>query len=448
MVDSYVILAPILLLPILALLRFIGCNQFWGLNEVTLRPDSADVNCGGPAVDTFEADTEDGGTNGNAFTSTGGNHFSQTDSTPVMDQRGSAVSQVYGTCRVGTSFAYRFDISSGGHVVTLRFAEIGEAQNPGDRVFTFTIGDRPPMTYDIIGKTGARLVSQDEVFAVPVVQDALTIQFNGTSGDALVNAIQVDKLDAVVVSPAIFTMFVGQSQPFQAGASWSSGAAIAWSADSGQIDQSGTYTADSGILHPVQSQITASANNGTETHTGTATINVYLRRDTITKGVWNAEYGRDGYVLPGAPGSPPIPPLNKFPSYLKQFNATKLDGTALDVFTYANSAGDPRVAVDATGNPRPAVVWYDANAVVQPSIFSFEFKDSQPHLVGIYCLDFEPLGRVQTIQVTNAQGVLDTQTLANFGGGVYLFWISSGPIQIQVTPAPGFNAVVSGVFLR
>jgi hypothetical protein len=81
MLDWFLIFAPILLLPIVALLRFVGCNQAFGLNEVTVIADSADVNCGGPAIDNFEADTEDGGTTGVAFTSNGGNHFTQTDST-------------------------------------------------------------------------------------------------------------------------------------------------------------------------------------------------------------------------------------------------------------------------------------------------------------------------------------------------------------------------------
>jgi len=447
MLDWFLILAPILLLPIVALLRFVGCWLLYHVDPLPT-PDSTDVNCGGPAVDTFEADTGDGGSSGVGFQSTGGSPFTQTDTTPVVDQQGNAVSPVYGTCRVGATFSYSFAINNGGHVVTLRFAEIGDAQKPGDRVFTFAINDLAPIPYDIIGKTGGRLIAQDEEFAVPVTANALTIQFTGTSGDALINAIQVDLLDAIVVSPATVTMFAGKSQSFQAAASWDSGAAITWSAESGQIDQTGNYTADPGILSPVQTEITATADNGAEPYTGTAAINVYLQQDTITKGKWTAQYGRDGYVLPGTAGPPPIPELNQLPAYVNQFSATKLDATALDVFTYAASSGDPRVLVDAGGNPRPAIVWYDSNSVLQPSVFAFEFKDSQPHLFGIYCLDYEPLGRVQTIQVTNAQGVLDTQTLSNFGGGVYLFWISSGPIQIQVTPAAGFNAVVSGVFFR
>ena len=194
------------------------------------------------------------------------------------------------------------------------------------------------------------------------------------------------------------------------------------------------------ILNPIQTQIRAVASNGGQQHTGVATVFLYLQQDGTTKGRWELEYGTDGYVLANSP------PDEKLPRYVTQFSAVKLDGTALDVFTYPSSSGDPRALVNPDGTARNVIVWDDAAGFT----LSFDVSDSQPHLFGIYCLDFEPLGRVQTIQVSNAATavVLDTQTLSNFGGGVYLFWNFSGPIQIKVTQTTGPNAVVSGFFFR
>lgn len=41
MIDPFVLLAPILLLAVLALLRFVGCNQIFGLDPTVLRPPIA-----------------------------------------------------------------------------------------------------------------------------------------------------------------------------------------------------------------------------------------------------------------------------------------------------------------------------------------------------------------------------------------------------------------------
>src|SRR5579862_2275187 len=158
MLDWFVILAPILLLPIVALLRFVGCWALYHVDPLPT-PDSVDVNCGGPQVTdgslTFQDDHVDGGTSDGAnFISSGGHPFALNGSTvTVMDLSNRPVGAEYGTCRFGSPFTYTFEgLGAGGYIVTLKFAEIGDTtgQNPqklGDRVFTFTIDGGTGATY-------------------------------------------------------------------------------------------------------------------------------------------------------------------------------------------------------------------------------------------------------------------------------------------------------------
>ncbi len=56
-IDPFVLLAPVLLLAVIALLRFVGCNQVFGLNPTTLAPSQPDVNGTSPTFET-EGDPE------------------------------------------------------------------------------------------------------------------------------------------------------------------------------------------------------------------------------------------------------------------------------------------------------------------------------------------------------------------------------------------------------
>ena len=51
-----------------------------------------------------------------------------------------------------------------------------------------------------------------------------------------------------------------------------------------------------------------------------------------------------------------------------------------------------------------------------------DLTDGQPHLVALYCLDFEGVGRSQRLDVFDAatNTLLDSRTLSNFSGGTYV----------------------------
>jgi hypothetical protein len=127
---------------------------------------------------------------------------------------------------------------------------------------------------------------------------------------------------------------------------------------------------------------------------------------------------------------------------------TSFDGAGtVNVFTDGLVAGalDP----DGTGT-RPAIMWNDVDGT-HGLTFSFTLTDAQPHLFGIYCLDFDGQGRKQHFEMVPLDGGTTQSLDFAIGGGVYLFWIASGRIQINVTKAAGssgINNVVNGVFFR
>src|SRR6185312_2784374 len=129
----------------------------------------------------------------------GGRPLKLADASIVTDDQGNPVSAEYATCRTFENFTYNFSaLEAGGYLVTLKFAEIGEAQNPGDRVFTIGIYGAPVINqFDIIARAGGRLIAHEERIAVQVAGE-LSIDFQGLSGTTpLVNAIQVEKADVV-----------------------------------------------------------------------------------------------------------------------------------------------------------------------------------------------------------------------------------------------------------
>ena len=72
--------------------------------------------------------------------------------------------------------------------------------------------------------------------------------------------------------------------------------------------------------------------------------------------------------------------------------------------------------------------------------------DGQAHNITLYAVDFDDQGLNEQIQILSAATgvVLDTKTLWSFSGGIYLQWVVSSDILIQVTNLSGPDAVLSG----
>ncbi|MBZ5577623.1 MAG: hypothetical protein LAP40_13765 [Acidobacteriia bacterium] len=163
----------------------------------------------------------------------------------------------------------------------------------------------------------------------------------------------------------------------------------------------------------------------TGSSTGSA---VFLRTDATTQGSWKPIYGSEGYSVIGDSTS--------LPSYV-----TLASGASS--FVWAASTADVRALQKAASSTdRIAAAWY-SNSTLD---VHFNFSDQSAHAVAIYLVDWDLAGRSAVAEVMDANGnVLDTRTVANFGGGQYLVWDLAGNVTLRLS-ALHSNAVLSGIF--
>ena len=147
--DLYLLLAPLLLIPVVWLLRFTGCASFSAATTesgVVVKR----INCGGPAI---PADTSKGETLGwdadPATVGTAG--FGQVGRPKVTDDTGAAAGDVYETWRIGPSgtggLPYVLTLSEGDYKVTLKFARLDSNVNVGGK-FEVQFKNDPPFAID------------------------------------------------------------------------------------------------------------------------------------------------------------------------------------------------------------------------------------------------------------------------------------------------------------
>ncbi len=153
-----------------------------------------------------------------------------------------------------------------------------------------------------------------------------------------------------------------------------------------------------------------------------------MKDDLSTAGNWYTAYGADGYSL--AASSQSLPSYATF----TQSNAS--------LYTWASNPTDAR-ALAVPGAGRIAATWYNTSFSL-----NIAFNDGKTHLVALYAVDYSNQNRAETIQIADpsTNNTLDSESLANFSGGVYLLWNITGQVQINVTSTAGPNAVISGVF--
>jgi hypothetical protein len=156
----------------------------------------------------------------------------------------------------------------------------------------------------------------------------------------------------------------------------------------------------------------------------------FVSQDTTTQGSWKGVYGSQGYWLE-ADGQ-------VLPTY------AQVSVTA-QTYTWAASTSDVRALQKAgSATDRVAATWYDG---VKFSV-DVNLTDGQSHRVSIYSVDWDSMGRAQTVEVLDATSgaVLDSRSLSSFPGGTYLSWTVHGHVQLRMTRVAGPNAVVSALF--
>ncbi|HET6381964.1 MAG TPA: fibronectin type III domain-containing protein, partial [Armatimonadota bacterium] len=176
-----------------------------------------------------------------------------------------------------------------------------------------------------------------------------------------------------------------------------------------------------------------SANSSQVSATPFKTAAAFLATDTNTQGNWKGVYGADGYNV--------FEDIASLPAYaLLTPSSSKRD------YTWNSAPTDARALARGTATGRIAACWYN------PSSYSMDLNltDGLTHRVALYFLDWEPEGRIETIQIMDAVTgtVLDSENVSSFYGGKYLVWNLSGHVTVTVTNAgaPALNTVCSGIF--
>ena len=174
----------------------------------------------------------------------------------------------------------------------------------------------------------------------------------------------------------------------------------------------------------------------------------FLGMDTTTRGNWKGVYGSDGYVLSDY--------ALAVPSY-SQFNAVNVNQRLVDTWSCSPDPGftcDPRELQKQpyAYSPLERVEGYYYSRMSDD--FQLSTTDGQTHRIALYFCDYEFYGRQISVIAhnTNTGAVLDTRTLNNYSGGVYLVYNYTGNVDFEVldniVPTTDYipNGTVSGFF--
>lgn len=157
----------------------------------------------------------------------------------------------------------------------------------------------------------------------------------------------------------------------------------------------------------------------------------FVGADTTTQGNWPNAYGKEGYQLFGD--------VVNIPSYCT------LQASGAQQYIWTQSTADPRAVLLPNSTDRLAIAWYSNSG------FSLDMglTDGNKHRISLYFVDWDRVGRAESIEVVDATSgiALDTQTLTNFGEGKYLTWDIRGHVTFRFTTQRGPNTVVMAAFI-
>jgi ELWxxDGT repeat protein len=158
----------------------------------------------------------------------------------------------------------------------------------------------------------------------------------------------------------------------------------------------------------------------------------FLDTDTTTHGTFLQTYGFDGFITPNENALPPD----------VQFSTENAS-----TYDWAPVTNDVRALQE--DYPMSANPFRDAPCYYSASQFSLDLNltDGLTHQVALYLVDYDNLGRSETVQVSDAISgqVLSTQNVNNFAGGKWLVYSMTGDVKITFINDGGVNAVVSAL---
>jgi fibronectin type 3 domain-containing protein/uncharacterized membrane protein len=166
-----------------------------------------------------------------------------------------------------------------------------------------------------------------------------------------------------------------------------------------------------------------------------ATTSAGLPTSQSPQGSWVGVYGVDGSALLGWNGG----------------DLVSIPNASLSVdqgqrFIFSNPSTDVRALQSPDGTTREATCAYDANQVKVRITFSAAYSG----VIHVYALDFDSLGRRETITVNDGSGPQTANLNSDFSQGA---WVNTsisvaagGTVSVTVTRTAGINGVISGIF--
>src|SRR5215469_8415100 len=185
--------------------------------------------------------------------------------------------------------------------------------------------------------------------------------------------------------------------------------------------------------------ITVTGVSGGLTHNAVLTLFVpatatFAKYDTATQGTWKGVYGSNGWAIAND--------STNLPSYAQvNFNGESS-------YTWASSTIEVRALESGINGGRIGATWYSSTSFT----IDINLTDGNAHQVGLYAVDWDNLGRTETVSVADAATgiVLDTRSISSFSNGEWLLWNLTGHVIMTITLAsnsnPNASAVVSGIF--
>src|SRR5580704_10710721 len=155
----------------------------------------------------------------------------------------------------------------------------------------------------------------------------------------------------------------------------------------------------------------------------------FVKYDTATQGTWKGVYGANGLAIAND--------STAYPSYAE----VALNGESN--YTWVSSSTDVRALESGLSSSRIASTWYSSGFTIDINL-----TDGNAHQIAMYAVDWDNLGRAETISVADAASgtVLDTRGISGFANGEWLLWNLTGHVTVTVTQTGNQNAVVSGLF--
>jgi hypothetical protein len=155
----------------------------------------------------------------------------------------------------------------------------------------------------------------------------------------------------------------------------------------------------------------------------------FIRTDDATRGSWLGAYGTQGYALAADAFASP--------------GWAQVKVVAPLMWIWSPSTTDERAMQRPNGASRLAACWYSPDSLT----VDVNVIDGASHQVALYATDFDGWERTMRVDVLDAAtgAILDSRTVADYGGGRYLVWSVKGHVTLQLTNTSPANAVLSGV---